>query len=89
MEKIKKWLLGFFKGAFGDILFANLEREARETEEVLLTLLLLQFSGLDNPFAFYTMELLPFMRITENSLKRIVAKEERLGYLLSRFEGWA
>ncbi len=89
MEKIKTWLRNFLKGALEDILYENLEREAAETEEILLTLILLQFSGLENPFSFYGLELLPFLKVNEASLRRLVMKEERLGILFSRFEGWA
>ncbi len=86
---LKEWVYGFFKGAFGDILFGALEREAEEIREVVLVLVLLQFSGLENPFSFYALELLPFMEITPFSLRRLLMKEERLGVLFSRFEGWA
>ncbi len=89
MGKLKDWLSGFFRGAFSDTLFADLEREAKEVEEIVLVLALLQFSGLENPFSFYALELLPFMEITPYSLRRLISKEERLGYLFSRFEGWA
>lgn len=89
MERIKKWIKGFFKGAFKDILFESLEREARDYEEIVLTLLFLNFAGLENPLFFYVLELLPYLEIDENLLRRILEKEERLPILFSRFEGWA
>ncbi|MCD6454884.1 MAG: hypothetical protein J7L62_06250 [Candidatus Aminicenantes bacterium] len=89
MEKIKEWLKGFLKGAFEDTLFESLEKEATETQEMLLTLLFLNFAGLENPFSFYLFELLPYMEINEHFLRRMLFKEERLPVLFSRFEGWA
>ncbi len=87
--EIKEWIKGFFKGTFGDILFGDLERETKEREEILLTLLLLHFAGLENPLYFYLLEVLPYLKIDENFMRRIIAKEELLPVLFSRYEGWA
>lgn len=89
MENLKKWIKGFFKGAFEDTLFDALEREARDYEEIMVTLLLLHFAGLENPLYFYMLELLPYLEIDEYVLRRILEKEEKLPVLFSRFEGWA
>ena len=89
MGKLKEWIEGFFKGAFEDTLFDALEKEARDYEEIMVTLLLLHFTGLENPLYFYMLELLTYLEIDEYVLRRILEKEEKLPVLFSRFEGWA
>lgn len=89
MGNLKDWIKGFFKGAFEDTLFEALEREVKDYEEIMVTLILLHFAGLENPLYFYMLELLPYMGINEKSLRRILEKEERLPVLFSRYEGWA
>ena len=58
-------------------------------EELLLLLLNLHMAGFENPFGFFSLQLLPYMDIKENLLARLAAKEELLFNLMARFEGWA
>lgn len=87
--KFLKWVKLFFKGAFKDTLFEPLEKDLREREETLLLLLFLHFSGMENPFGFFSLELLPYFEIKPGFLKRFVEKEELLSKLFARFDAWA
>ncbi len=87
--RLLEFLRHFLRGAFRDTLFEGLEREAFEMEETLLLLLNLHMAGLENPFGFFSLQLLPYMDLRENLLARLAAKEELLFKLMARFEGWA
>ena len=87
--KLTDFIRHFIKGAFRDTLFEGLEREADEMEELLLLLVNLHMAGFENPFGYFSLQLLPYLDLRENLLARIVAKEGILFNLMARFEGWA